>query len=160
MTSRAVKTLRSSLSSSSTDSSGNRTAIAVIDFENLLSCRVQKSRARGVQRYTRWIPFASKCRAVPWDAHRKNHTWGIRHLAGPIRDVGFAGRGESVAGARCRCGFVETWQLAVLECSSVISLSVVIAFKWRGLAPRRHRLLRIVVRVAWPWCVVRRDAEP
>ena len=53
------------------------------------------------------------------------------------------------------CGFAETWQLTDLECSSVLSSSVAIAFKWRGLAPRRHRLLRIVVRVAWPWCVVR-----
>src|SRR5438067_12200917 len=53
------------------------------------------------------------------------------------------------------CGSGETWQLADLECSFVLSSSVAIAFKWRGLAPRRHRLLRIVVRVAWPWCVVR-----
>ena len=35
-----------------------------------------------------------------------------------------------------------------LECSSVLSYSVTIAFKWRGLAPWRHRLLRILVRIA------------
>jgi len=34
--------------------------------------------------------------------------------------------------------------------SSVLSSSVAIAFKWRGLAPRRRGPLRIVVRVAWP----------
>src|SRR5947209_9346800 len=101
------------------------------------------------QRSTTWIPVASKCRAVPSGAPRKNHTAGIRHLARPIRDVGFAGRRESVAGARCRCGFGETWQLADLECSSLLSSSVAIAFKWGGFAPRRHRLLRIVVWVAW-----------
>ena len=31
-------------------------------------------------------------------------------MARPIRDVGSAGRRESVAGARCRRGFEETWQ--------------------------------------------------
>jgi hypothetical protein len=31
---------------------------------------------------------------------RKNRTWDIRHLAQPIRDVGRAGRRESVAGAQ------------------------------------------------------------
>jgi len=36
-----------------------------------------------------------------------NHMWGIRHFAGPIRDVGPAGRRESVAEARGRCGFGE-----------------------------------------------------
>ena len=41
----------------------------------------------------------------------KNHTWGIGHLVEPSRDVGFAGRRESVAEARCTCGFGETWQL-------------------------------------------------
>ena len=33
-------------------------------------------------------------------APRKNHTWGIRHLTRPSRDVGFAGRGKSVVGVR------------------------------------------------------------
>ena len=31
-------------------------------------------------------------------------------MARPIRDVGSAGRRESVAGTRCRRGFEETWQ--------------------------------------------------
>ena len=62
------------------------------------------------------------------------------------RLVGSTGRRESVARTRCRCGFGETWQLADLQSSSVLSYSVVVAFKWRGLAPRQHRLLRIVVR--------------
>src|SRR4029077_17015571 len=92
MTSRAVKTLRSSTLSSSTDSSGIRTVIAVIDLQNLLS--------------TRWIPFAGSYRAVPRDAPRKNHTWGIRHVARPIRDVAYAMRrgsgaeGERIPGLR------------------------------------------------------------
>jgi hypothetical protein len=33
-------------------------------------------------------------------APRKNHTWGIRHLTRPSRDVGFADRGKSVVGVR------------------------------------------------------------
>ena len=85
---------------------------------------------------------------------RKNHTWGTRHFARAIRDVGSGGRREFVAEARRRSGFDETMELDDLECSSVLSSSVVIAFKRRGLAPRRHRLVRIVVRVAWPWCMV------
>jgi hypothetical protein len=44
--------------------------------------------------------------------------------------------------------------------SFVISAYVAIGFKWRGFAPRRHGLLRIIVRVAWLWCVVCGDAEP
>jgi hypothetical protein len=71
------------------------------------------------------------------------------------RLVGSAGRRESVGEARCSCEFGDKWQLADLGCSSVISSSVAIAFKWRGLVPRRHELLRVVVRVAWPWCVGR-----
>jgi len=55
---------------------------------------------------------------------------------------------------------LETWQLADPECSSGLSSSVATAFKWRWLAPWWNRFLRIVVRVAWPWCVVRRDTEP
>jgi hypothetical protein len=35
-------------------------------------------------------------------------------------------------------GIGETWQLADLECSSVPSSSVAIAFKWRGLARWRQ----------------------
>jgi len=41
-----------------------------------------------------------------------------------------------------------------------MSPSVAIAFKCRGLAPRRHGLLRIIVRVAWPWCVVCYGGKP
>src|SRR4029450_6352627 len=59
------------------------------------------------------------CRAVLSDAPRKNHTWGIRHLARPIRDVGCEGRRESVAEARCRCGSGETWQLVLVKDSCV-----------------------------------------
>ena len=81
-------------------------------------------------------------------------------MARPIRDVGSAGFRESVAGARRRCGFEEAWQLSNLKYSSVLSSSVAIAFKWRGLAPWWHGLLRIVVRIAWPWCLVSWDAEP
>ena len=55
---------------------------------------------------------------------------------------------------------LETWQLADPECSSGLSSSVATAFKWRWLAPWWNRFLRIVVRVAWPWCVVHRDTEP
>ena len=55
----------------------------------------------------------SQPRAVPSGAPRKNHRWGIRHLVGPIWGVESAGRGESVAGVRRRCGFGEarllTW---------------------------------------------------
>jgi len=39
------------------------------------------------QRQTRWIPFARSFRAVPHGVTRRNHTWVIRHLARPIRDV-------------------------------------------------------------------------
>ena len=58
-------------------------------------------------RFERIFP-ASDYPAVPSGAPRKNHTWDICHLARPIRDVGSEGRRESVAGARCRCGFGET----------------------------------------------------
>ena len=34
----------------------------------------------------------------PSGAPRKNRTWGTRHLAGPTRDVGSAGRRESFSG--------------------------------------------------------------
>jgi hypothetical protein len=40
-------------------------------------------------------------------------------LARPIRDVGLGGRRESVAGVRCRYGFGETWQFALVKGSSV-----------------------------------------
>ncbi len=40
---------------------------------------------------------------------------GIRHLAGPIRDVGSADRRESVAGARCRCGFGDTSLIVLVK---------------------------------------------
>src|SRR4029077_15940023 len=52
-------------------------------------------------------------------APRKNHTWDTRHLARPIRDVGSADRRESVSGARCKCGFGDTWQLALVKDLSV-----------------------------------------
>ena len=40
-------------------------------------------------------------------------------MARPIRDVGLGGRRESVAGVRCRYGFGETWQFALVKGSSV-----------------------------------------
>ena len=58
----------------------------------------------------------SRCKRVTiWRGYvaltylRKNHKWGARRLAAPIRDVGVAGRRESFVEARYRCGFVETW---------------------------------------------------
>jgi hypothetical protein len=60
------------------------------------------------------------CRAVLSDAPRKNHTWGIRHLAQPIRDVGCEDRRESVSEARCRRGFGETWQLVPVKDSNIL----------------------------------------
>ena len=51
-----------------------------------------------------------------------------------------------------RVGLGRHRNLADLECSFVISFSAVIALKWGGLAPRRHRFLRIVVGVSWLWC--------
>jgi len=52
------------------------------------------------------------CRALPSIAPRKNRISDILHLPGSIRDAGFGGRRESVAGARCRCGFRESWDVA------------------------------------------------
>jgi hypothetical protein len=63
--------------------------------------------------------FARKYRAVLWDAPRTNHTWGIRHLARPTRDVGSADRRESVVEARCKYGLGKTWQFALVRSSSV-----------------------------------------
>ena len=40
-------------------------------------------------------------------------------MARPIRDVGLGGRRGSVAGARCRYGFGETSQFALVKGSSV-----------------------------------------
>ena len=57
-------------------------------------------------------------------------------------------------------GFREMGPLADLECLSELSSSVAIAFEWGGLAPWRQRLLRVVVRVTWPWCLIRCDPEP
>ena len=52
---------------------------------------------------TDWVLFVLSPAAIPAGAPRKNHTWETRHLAGPIRDVGSAGHGESVsAGLRRR----------------------------------------------------------
>src|SRR5512140_2825403 len=59
------------------------------------------------QQWTDWILFASDYRALSRVAPRKNHTWVICHLAGPIRDVGPEDRRESFAGARRRYGFDE-----------------------------------------------------
>jgi hypothetical protein len=73
-------------------------------------------------RQTRRIPVASKSPIVPSDAPRKHHTWEIRHSFEPIRDVGSAGRGESVAGARRTCGFGKIRQFADLESSFVTFL--------------------------------------
>ena len=42
----------------------------------------------------------------------------------------------------------------------MLSSSVAIAFKWRGLAPWGQRLLRVVVRVAWLRRLIRCDPEP
>jgi len=39
----------------------------------------------------------SRHRVFSSGAPRKNHTWETRHLAGPTRDVGSAGRRESVS---------------------------------------------------------------
>ena len=36
-------------------------------------------------------------------------------MAGPIRDVGSADRRESVAGARCRCGFGDTSLIVLVK---------------------------------------------
>lgn len=52
--------------------------------------------------------FASKHRAAPGGAPRKNRKWETRHLAAPIRDVAAAGRCESVAEARGMYGSGET----------------------------------------------------
>ena len=52
--------------------------------------------------------LASNSPTLSPDAPRKHHTWGIRHLVEPIRDVGSAGRRKSVAEAQRRCGFGET----------------------------------------------------
>jgi hypothetical protein len=41
----------------------------------------------------------------------------------------------------------------------VAFFSAVIAFKWHGLTPRWHRLLNIVVRVAFSWCTICGDTE-
>src|SRR6476661_6974893 len=54
--------------------------------------------------------FASKHRSVPRGVPRRNHKWGTRHLVAPSRDVGAAGRRESFAEVRYRCGFGETWR--------------------------------------------------
>jgi len=57
-------------------------------------------------RFVRAKPTAaSNVLIVPSGALRKNHRWETPHLAGSIRDVGAAGRRESVAEARRRCGF-------------------------------------------------------
>jgi hypothetical protein len=91
------------------------------------------------ERSTRWILFASKCRAFPRGVTRKHRTWGIRHLAGSIRDVGFGDRRESVAGARCTCGFGDTW--AKIQVSRGTSTSV-------GAVSARHGQVRVLQRAA------------
>ena len=56
--------------------------------------------------------FVSNCRALASGVPRKNRTWEICHLAGPIRDVVPEDRRESSAGARHRCGSHEASLLA------------------------------------------------
>jgi hypothetical protein len=73
---------------------------------------------------TRSLLVASMLPTVLRAAPRKNHKWGIRHLAQPIRDVESAGRREPVAAARYKCGFEKTCELAYLECSFVISFAL------------------------------------
>ena len=48
----------------------------------------------------RQLPFASRYQALLLGVLRRGHIRGNRHLARSIRDVGFAGRRESVAAAR------------------------------------------------------------
>ena len=48
------------------------------------------------------------------DAPRKNHMWGIRRLAGPIRDVGFANRRESVSAGLRKYGVRKAWPFLLL----------------------------------------------
>src|SRR6266404_5986629 len=74
-----------------------------------LACRAGSGRVsktengRKVKRlWLGWI--AHKFRGVGSGAPRKNHRLEIRRLARSIRDVAFAGRRESVAEARSRCG--------------------------------------------------------
>jgi len=53
-------------------------------------------------------------------------------------------------GVRVGLGRHRNW--LIWNVHLLLSLSAVIAFKWAGLAPRRHRFLRIVVGVSWLWC--------
>ena len=67
-------------------------------------------------RFVRAKPTAaSNVLIVPSGALRKNHRWGILHLVESSRDVGAAGRRESVAEARRRYGFGEVRPLAQQE---------------------------------------------
>ena len=58
-------------------------------------------------RQTDWLLFVLSPATIPAGAPRKNHTWETRHLAGPTRDVGSAGRRESVSAGLCMYGFGE-----------------------------------------------------
>ena len=48
------------------------------------------------------VRFDLSSAAFSSGAPRKNHTSETRHLAGPTRDVGSAGRRESVSAGLCR----------------------------------------------------------
>ncbi len=60
-----------------------------------------------------WVNFASRQRATPSGALRKNRTSGIRHLAESIRDVGAADHCESVAAGLRKWRFYELWPYCV-----------------------------------------------
>ena len=49
------------------------------------------------------------------DAPRKNHMWGIRRLAGPIRDVGFADRRESVSAGLRKFAVRKAWPFLLFK---------------------------------------------
>jgi hypothetical protein len=57
-----------------------------------------------------WELLAAMCPVVPRGAPRTNHTLGSPHWAGYTQVVEPEGRGEFVAGARCRYGFGKTWR--------------------------------------------------
>jgi len=125
----------------------------------LIMCRSLGEEQQSCCAY-RQLLFASVLPVVLRDALRNNHKSGTRHLARPILDVECAGRYESFEEVCCMRGFAKRQQSAEFVCSSVFSSFGVIAFEGRRLAPRRHGLLCIVVRIGWPWCVVVYDGEP
>jgi hypothetical protein len=54
-----------------------------------------------------WVRLRLSLSAIPSGVLRKNHTSAIRHLAGPIRDVGPADPRESAFADLRRYGFGE-----------------------------------------------------